>query len=136
MFAADFQDVSRLADMKTCPKCSLLNPDTAVMCDCGQVFDAAAARGARAAGFRGRHETYPPGPSKGAKFGAGVLGYFVGALPLIMVAEYRAALGGGESGLLRGLGILTGIAGVLVALRLLERRHESLVARSRELTRK
>ena len=112
--------------MRTCPKCSLLSPDSAAMCDCGYAFDAGAADAARTAGFRPRHETHPPGPSKGAKFGAGLLGYFVGTMPLMIIAEYRAALGQGESSLLRGFGVLTGIAGVLIALWLLKRRHASL----------
>lgn len=102
------------------------------MCDCGQVFDAGAASAAQAAGFRARHETHPSGPSKGAKFGAGLLGYFVGALPLAMVAEYSAALGRGEGGLLQGFSVLTGIGGVVVALHLLKRRHESLAALRRK----
>lgn len=109
--------------MRTCPKCSLLNPDSAVMCDCGHPFDASAADAARAAGHRSRHETHPPGPSKGAKFGFGLLGYFVGGFPVGFVAEYRAALGHEESGLLRGVSFLCGIAGVVVALRLLKKRH-------------
>ena len=118
--------------MRTCPRCSLLNPDSAVMCDCGHPFDTAAADAARAGGYRAHHETHPPGPSKGAKFGFGVLGYIVGGLPLGIIAEYRAALGHGEGGLLRGLAFLSGIGGIFVALRLLRKRHESLDAMRRK----
>ena len=118
--------------MQTCPKCSLLNPDSASMCDCGHAFDASAATAARAAGFRARHETHPPGPSKGAKFGVGVLGYFVGAFPLAIVAEYQEALGRGKSELMPWLGILSGVGGVLIALRLLKKRHYSKAAQRRK----
>jgi hypothetical protein len=110
--------------MRTCPRCSLLNPDAAVICDCGHAFDVAAASDARAEGFRSRNETHPPGPSRGAKFGVGLLGYVVGALPLGIVGEYRASLGLGESTLLPVVSFFLGIAGVIVALRLQKRRHE------------
>ena len=112
--------------MRTCPKCSLLSPDSAVMCDCGHPFDAAGAEAALSAGFRPRDEVHPPGPTKGAKFAVGLLGFVVGCLPLAMFVEYQAALGHGENGLLRGVSYVTGIAGILVALRLQKRRHESL----------
>jgi hypothetical protein len=46
--------------MPGCQNCGLLNPPTAVMCDCGQPFNAEAAASARAAGFRPRGETRPP----------------------------------------------------------------------------
>jgi hypothetical protein len=116
--------------MRTCPGCSLLNPDAAVMCDCGYAFDRAQAKAALAGGFRPQHEVNPPGPSKGAKFGFGVLGYFLGCLPLVSAAEREAASGHGESPVLQGLGVLSGIAGIFIALRLLKMRHES-VARAK-----
>jgi hypothetical protein len=112
--------------MRTCPKCSLLSPDSAVMCDCGHPFDPAGAEAALSTGFRPRNEVDPPGPSKGAKFAVGLLGFVVGCLPLGMFAEYQAALGHGDNGLIRGFSYVTGIAGILVALRLQKRRHESL----------
>jgi len=102
-----------------------LSPDAAVLCDCGYPFDALGAEAAISAGFKPRDEVHPPGPSTGAKFAAGLLGLVVGGLPLGMAAEYQAALGHGENGLLRGLSYVTGIAGILIALRLLKRRHES-----------
>ena len=111
--------------MRTCPKCSLLSPDSAVMCDCGHPFDTAGTVAALSTGFRPRDEVHPPGPSKGAKFGVGLLGLVVGGLPLGMVAEYQAALGHGENGLLRGLSYVTGIAGIVVALRVQKRWHDS-----------
>ena len=95
------------------------------MCDCGHPFDTAGAEAALSAGFRPRDEVHPPGPSKGAKFGAGFLGLVVGGLPLGILAEYQVALGHGENRLLRVLSYVTGIAGILVALRLQKRRHES-----------
>src|SRR3954462_2236492 len=94
--------------MRACPKCSLLSPDSAVMCDCGHPFDTARTEAALAIGFRPRDEVHPPGPSKGAKFGVGLLGLVIGGLPLGMLAEYQAALGHGENGLLRALGYVTG----------------------------
>lgn len=111
--------------MKTCPRCSLGSPNSAVMCDCGYAFDAVAAESARAGGFAPRDETHPRGPSKAAKVGVGILGYFVGAFPVTFIAEYRAALGGGETPALSIVSVFTGIAGVVVALRILRRRHES-----------
>ena len=109
-----------------------MNPDSAVMCDCGQVFDSAGAGAARAAGFRARHETHPPGASVGAKIGVVLIGYFVGAFPVGFVAEYRAAIGRGDSTLLQAFAFATGIAGAVIALRLLKRRHESLAAQKRK----
>jgi hypothetical protein len=97
------------------------------MCDCGQPFDKASAEAARSAGFRPHDEVHPPGPSKGARIGAGLLGFFVGGFPVGMIAEYQVALGHGENGFLRGLSYVTGIAGVFVALRLQRRRHESRI---------
>ena len=111
--------------MRTCPKCSLLSPDGAVMCDCGYPFDDAAAQAARSMGFKPRNEVRPPGPSKGAKFGAGLLGFVVGCVPLVMVAEYQASLGHGDNGGLRALSYVMGVVGMLVALRLQKRRHEA-----------
>jgi hypothetical protein len=75
-------------------------------------FGAAAAR---AAGFRPLHETHPPGVSKAEKFGFGVLGYFVGAIPIGLINEYLSFLGQGDSELLCGLSVITGIAGMLIA---------------------
>jgi hypothetical protein len=117
--------------MRTCPKCSLLSPDSAVICDCGHPFDTAGAQAALSTGFRPRDEVRPPGPGKGAKFAVGLLGFVVGCLPVGMLAEYRVALGHGESGLLRGLSYVTGIVGIVVALRLQKRRHHA-VSRSRK----
>jgi hypothetical protein len=96
------------------------------MCDCGHPFDTAGAEAALSTGFRPRDEVHPPGVRKGAKIAAGLRGFVVGCLPLGMLAEYQAALGQGENGLLRGLSYVTGIAGSLVALRLQKRRHDSL----------
>jgi hypothetical protein len=79
--------------MRTCPKCSLLSPDSAVMCDCGHPFDPAGAEAALSTGFRPRNEVDPPGPSKGAKFAVGLIGFVVGCLPLGIFAEYQAARG-------------------------------------------
>jgi hypothetical protein len=101
------------------------------MCDCGHAFDALAAESARASGFVQRDQTHPAGPSKGAKIGVGILGYFAGAFPVTFIAEYRAALGGGETPALSVVSVVTGIIGVVVALRILGRRHES---RSRKPT--
>jgi hypothetical protein len=112
--------------MRTCPKCSLLSPASAVICDCGHPFDTARAEAALSSGFKPHDEVHPPGPSKGAKVAVGFLGCFVGCSPLGLIAEYRAALGHGEGVFLRALGWVTGIAGVLVAFRLLKRRHESI----------
>ena len=113
--------------MPICPKCDLDNPDSALLCDCGHPFDQAGAAAAFAAGFVPRNESHPPGPSRGAKFGFGVLGCFAGAFPLTFVAEYRSLLGYRDSGnsALRGLGVVAGIGGILVALRVLRARHES-----------
>ena len=38
--------------MPTCPMCSLVSPESAVMCDCAFVFDSAGAERALASGFR------------------------------------------------------------------------------------
>jgi len=43
----------------------------------------------------------------------------------MFLAEYRAALGHGDSPGLTGIGVLTGIAGVLFSLRFLRKRHEA-----------
>ncbi|HVV50366.1 MAG TPA: hypothetical protein VHO06_11945, partial [Polyangia bacterium] len=96
---------------------------------CGHPFDASGAAAARAAGFRARHDVHPPGPSGVLKVGVGVLGYLLGALPLSFAAELQAATGHGENGLLNGISVLTGVIGVLVALRVLKRRHEARVRR-------
>jgi hypothetical protein len=111
--------------MRTCPKCSLLSPDAGVMCDCGHSFDPAGAEMAISAVFRPRDETHPAGPSKGAKFGAGLLGLVVGGLPPAVMAEYQAALGQGENVLLRVLSYVMGVVGIAVALQLLKKKHES-----------
>ena len=96
------------------------------MCDCGHPFDTAAAEAALSAGFRPRDEIHPPGPGKGAKFAVGLLGFVVGCLPFAILAEYQVALGHGENRLLRGVGYVTGVVGILVALRLQKRRHDSV----------
>ncbi len=97
------------------------------MCDCGFPFDAAGSATALAAGFKPHHELHPPGPSKGAKFAAGLAGYLLGYLPLGIMAEIEDRLDQGDldliPNLLRGLGLLTGIVGVWIALRLLKRWH-------------
>ena len=111
--------------MPICQKCGLDDPPSAVMCDCGHPFDEAGAAAARAAGYVPRHQTHPPGPSGAAKFGFGVLGYVIGSFPVMFLAEYRAALGHGDSPGLTGIGVLTGIAGVLFSLRFLRKRHEA-----------
>jgi hypothetical protein len=111
--------------MRACPKCSLLNPDSAVMCDCGHPFDPGAAQTARADGYSPRHETHPPGPSGAAKFGMGVLGYFLGAFPLGIVLETRAAMGHESGSGLWTLSTLLGLSGVVVALHLQKKRYES-----------
>jgi len=96
------------------------------MCDCGYPFDTAGTEAALSTGFRPRDEVHPPGPSKGAKVAVGLLGFVVGCLPLGMIAEYQAARGHGENGFLRALSYVTGIAGILVALRLQKSRHDSV----------
>jgi hypothetical protein len=57
------------------------------------------------------------------KFGVGVLGFFVGTLPINAIREYRVFLGKGDIELLSGLSIITGGIGIMIALRLLKARY-------------
>jgi len=97
------------------------------MCDCGQSFDAAAAESARAHGYSPRQKAHPPGPSGAAKIGVGVAGYFVGALPVGIVLEMRAAMGHEPPSGLWGLNALFGIAGVVIALHLQKKRYQARI---------
>src|SRR3954471_16883141 len=111
--------------MRTCPKCALLNPDSAVMCAGGHPFDGAAAETARAGGFSPQDEIRPPGPTGAAKFGAGLLGYFVGALVIGFPLESQVAMGSLDSSVAGVVSMLSGIVGIFVSLRLQKKRHES-----------
>lgn len=95
------------------------------MCDCGHPFDAIAADKARADGFKPWDEVNLRGPSAAAKFGVGVLGYIVGALPMACVSELLDAThrAGGQA--FQGASFFTGIAGVAVALRLQKKAYEA-----------
>jgi hypothetical protein len=110
---------------RTCPKCELVNPESAALCDCGHVFDQAGAEAARAAGFQPRCATHPKGPSLGAKLGWGLVGFLVAALPPFLFQELRDAVAdpGGSGTAARGLAVLTGLAGVGIALAVLDRVH-------------
>jgi hypothetical protein len=111
--------------MRTCPKCGLANPDSAIMCDCGHAFDAFAADKARAEGFSPWNEIKPPGPSAGAKFGVGVLGYFIGGLPMACVSEILDSTGRAGGHAFQGASFFTGITGVIVALNWQKKRYQS-----------
>ncbi len=104
------------------------------MCDCGFPFDATGAATALAAGFKPHNEVHPPGPSKGAKFAVGLVGYFLGYLPLGVMAEIQERVAHGDLDLipwlLRGLALLTGIVGVWIALSLLKTWHARRAGRA------
>jgi hypothetical protein len=108
--------------MPVCPKCSLDNPKSAVMCDCGYPFDDVGAYLARQAGFVPYGESHPRGPSGAVKLGVGILGYVAGRLPL----EVRAfwVFDDSYSAVWAGTGIVAGFVGVAMALGLLRVVHE------------
>jgi hypothetical protein len=109
--------------MRTCPTCSLLSPDSAIVCDCGCILDGAAAKSFSAAALR------PPDPKpnrlvlgRGAKIVTGASGFFLG---LIAEGIVEAVLGIKS---LVGASLPAGIAGAVLMLHVIQ---EPITPRSR-----
>jgi hypothetical protein len=116
--------------MRTCPKCALVNPDSAIVCDCGQVLDAAAAKALSPADLQAVEPTRQRAPVPGGapKILVGIGGFVLGG----MVQGMVVALLGLEGLLPKGMAVLAGIAGVVVALWLLERSSAPTAGRRRQ----
>ncbi|HOX45960.1 MAG TPA: hypothetical protein PK668_20325 [Myxococcota bacterium] len=119
---------------RVCPKCKLVNPESAALCDCGHVFDPAGAEAARAAGFQPRDATHPRGVKVWVKIEAGLFGFLLGASPVYFAPEIRWVLG--ERGELGGaaitLGVLMGLTGMCIALAVLDRVHAHRAKKARD----
>jgi hypothetical protein len=102
--------------MRTCPKCSLVNPDSAIVCDCGHVIDTDAARSLPAAALRPPSEPPRPKgrePGLAAKILIGCCGYlFAGVLFAAISAALAPAIR-----FPTGMSAMAGIAGAVLALR-------------------
>jgi hypothetical protein len=115
--------------MRTCPKCSLVNPDSAIVCDCGHVLDADAAKSLPAASLRppadpARRQRSDPGLA--LKIFIGLVGYFFAGLFFSVVSAALKPL----IVFPFSMTVAAGIAGAVIALTMVHQAYEDADGRA------